>query len=61
MAGREAVYRRDLQRLPENGWSLFGLAEALKAQGKKDEAAVVERRFAAAWSSADVKLMASRF
>ena len=33
----EAVYREDLRRLPGNGWSLYGLAEALKAQ-KKPEA-----------------------
>lgn len=60
-AEAEAVYREDLKRFPENGWSLFGLAAALKAQGKTDEAAVVEKRFAAAWSGADVKLAASRF
>ena len=60
-ADAEAVYREDLKRFPENGWSLFGLAEALKAQGKMDEATAVERRFKAAWSSADVTLTASRF
>lgn len=60
-AEAEAVYREDLKRFPENGWSLFGLAAALKAQGKATEAANVEKRFAAAWSSADVKLLASRF
>ncbi len=60
-AEAEAVYREDLRRFPENGWSLFGLAAALKAQGKAGEAAAVEKRFAAAWSGADVKLIASRF
>ena len=60
-AEAETVYREDLKRFPENGWSLFGLAEALKAQGKTDEAATVEKRLAAAWASADVKLVASRF
>jgi tetratricopeptide (TPR) repeat protein len=57
----EAVYREDLKRFPENGWSLFGLAAALRAQGKSAEAAEVEKRFAKAWSAADVKLTASRF
>ena len=30
----EAVYWEDLKKNPENGWSLFGLTQALKAQGK---------------------------
>ena len=57
----EAVYREDLKRFPENGWSLYGLAAALRAQGKAAEAAAVERRFANAWADADVKLTSSRF
>jgi tetratricopeptide (TPR) repeat protein len=60
-ADAERVYREDLGRFPENGWSLFGLAEALKAQGKTAEAAEVERRLAAAWTGSDVTLTASRF
>jgi tetratricopeptide (TPR) repeat protein len=60
-AEAEAVYREDLKRFPENGWSLFGLAAALKAQGKAAEEAAVEQRFAKAWAGSDVKLVASRF
>jgi tetratricopeptide (TPR) repeat protein len=60
-AEAEAVYREDLKRFPENGWSLFGLAAALRAQGKPDEAAAVDKRFSKAWSTADVELTASRF
>jgi tetratricopeptide (TPR) repeat protein len=60
-AEAEAVYREDLKRFPENGWSLYGLAQALHAQGKGDEAAETERRFERAWAGADVKLTASRF
>ena len=60
-AEAEAVYREDLKRFPENGWSLFGLAAALKAQGKSVDAKAVDQRFAKAWSAADVKLVASRF
>ena len=41
----EAVFWEDLKKNPENGWSLFGLLQALKAQGKNDEAARVEARF----------------
>ena len=57
----EIVYREDLRRNPENGWALFGLAQSLRAQGKADEAAAVEARFATAWARADVKITASRF
>jgi tetratricopeptide (TPR) repeat protein len=60
-AEAEAVYREDLKRFPENGWSLFGLAAALRAQGKSADAAAVDRRFTKAWSAADVTLTASRF
>jgi tetratricopeptide (TPR) repeat protein len=57
----EVVYWEDLRRNPNNGWSLFGLIQALKAQGKHADAALVEQRFQAAWAAADVKLTASRF
>jgi tetratricopeptide (TPR) repeat protein len=55
----EAVYREDLRRWPENGWSLFGLAASLDAQGKQDEAVPVRGRFEAVWKRADVKIPAS--
>jgi len=60
-AEAEAVYRADLQRNPENGWSLYGLAQSLRAQKKTVESAAVEKRFHKAWAQADVKLVASRF
>jgi tetratricopeptide (TPR) repeat protein len=53
-AQAEAVFRRDLQRHPENGWSLYGLVGSLRAQKKAVAAAQVERRFERAWSTADV-------
>jgi tetratricopeptide (TPR) repeat protein len=53
-ADAEAVYRDDLKRYPENGWSLRGLAQALEAQGKREEAADVKARLAKAWARADV-------
>jgi tetratricopeptide (TPR) repeat protein len=58
-ADAERVYRDDLRRHPHNGWSLYGLAEALRAQGKDD--ADARRQFQAAWSRADVTLASSRF
>ncbi len=57
----EAAFREDLREWPENGWSLFGLLEALRAQGKTDEARRVQRRFLRAWSRADIVLTAARF
>ncbi len=60
-AEAEKVYREDLRRFPENGWALFGLAQALREQGKKDDATATEARFRKAWPDADVTLTASRF
>ena len=57
----EHVYREDLQRFPENGWSLRGLALALSAQKRTREAQVVLDRFAKAWRRADVTISASRY
>jgi len=58
-AEAEQVYRDDLARLPENGWSLFGLARSLELQQKGDEAAVVEARYHKIWSNADVQITSS--
>lgn len=57
----EREYRLDLDRFPENGWSLHGLAAALEAQGRTEDARSVGARFRNAWSHADVELPASRF
>ena len=57
-ADAEEVYREDLRRLPENGWSLYGLAESLKAQ-KKPEAVLAQARFTKAWAKADIKINSS--
>ncbi len=59
-AEAEAVYRAELKRNPENGWSLFGLARALDAQEREAEAAEVSARFDKAWAHADMELAASR-
>ena len=57
----EAVYRHDLDEWPKNGWSLFGLSQALLAQKKSDQAAWADEGFQRAWARADVKLEGSRF
>ncbi|MFZ0134483.1 MAG: hypothetical protein WAK95_18240 [Desulfobacterales bacterium] len=60
-AEAEAVYWQDLEQNRENGWSLFGLMQSLRAQGNEEMAAAIEVRFNAAWKRADVQLTASRF
>ena len=57
----EVIYWEDLSKNPENGWALAGLAQALRAQGKNDEAAGIEVRLRKAWVNADIQLSASRF
>ena len=59
-ADAERVYRDELARNPGNGWSLFGLAQSLRAQGKDAEASAAQAEFTAAWRNADVDLVASR-
>jgi tetratricopeptide (TPR) repeat protein len=56
----ETIYWTDLKRNPENGWSLSGLLQALKAQGKDADAAIIAGRLQKAWARADVNLSASR-
>ncbi|HEY0966441.1 MAG TPA: hypothetical protein VGD88_03540, partial [Opitutaceae bacterium] len=55
-AAAEREFRGDLVDFPRNGWSLFGLAQALRAQKKAEAAALVEAEFAQAWARSDVKL-----
>jgi tetratricopeptide (TPR) repeat protein len=55
-AEAERVFREDLHSNRRNGRSLFGLMEALKKQGKGDEAALLEPQFLAAWAKADAPL-----
>jgi tetratricopeptide (TPR) repeat protein len=58
-AEAEAVYRRDLEDYPRNGWAMYGLIESLKAQGI--DATDETDMFALLWSQADVTLTASTF
>ncbi len=53
-AEAETVYREDLARYPENGWSLMGLRDALRRQERTVEARAVNVRFRKAWARADV-------
>ncbi len=55
------AYREDLRTYPENGWSLFGLAQAQRALGDSAGVADSQRRQAIAWQWADAPLTASRY
>jgi predicted Zn-dependent protease len=54
----EQVFREDLKRNPRNPRSIFGLAKALTAQGKKADAKAQEQAFESAWKNADVRMKA---
>lgn len=59
-AEAEQIYREDLVRLPENGWSLFGLAESLRQQQKNpDEVTALTEKFSKTWAKSDTKITAS--
>jgi tetratricopeptide (TPR) repeat protein len=59
-AEAEQVYRDDLARLPENGWSLLGLAESLRKQKKNaDEVTQTEAKFKKVWAKADLTITTS--
>jgi tetratricopeptide (TPR) repeat protein len=59
-ADAEQVYREDLTLLPDNGWSLLGLTQSLRAQNKKpEEAAKTQAKFDKLWAKADEKITSS--
>jgi tetratricopeptide (TPR) repeat protein len=59
LAEAEQVYRADLTKLPNNGWSLYGLADSLRKQGKADEASAADGKFKEVWSKADLQITTS--
>jgi len=59
MAEAQAVFEKDLAQYPMNGWSMFGLAEALRRQGDAAGAERITARFETVWQFADVSLATS--
>ena len=57
----EAVYREALVQHPHNGWSIYGLEQALRAQGRGAEADETRAWFREAWSDTDTLIRSSRF
>ena len=58
-ADAEATYRKELAEHENNGWSILGLAQALKAQGKPT--AEIDAAFEKAWARSDTWIRSSRF
>ncbi|MFH5885373.1 hypothetical protein ACG2F4_13760 [Halalkalibaculum sp. DA3122] len=58
-ADAEQVYREDLDKLKNNGWSLMGLYQSLKAQNRDEEAQKVKQEFDRAWAQADIDIASS--
>lgn len=56
----EEVYRKDLLKFPHNGWSLYGLWQSLRLQGKVDAASQMKKEFEKSWKYSDLSLKASR-
>lgn len=55
-AEAQQAFEQDLKRFPDNGWSLHGLARALRAQNRDAEAQSTQQRFQKVWSGADMQL-----
>ena len=58
-ADAERAYREEIADHPHNGWSLFGLQQALAAQGKKDPS--VDKDFEESWARSDAWIRSSRY
>jgi tetratricopeptide (TPR) repeat protein len=58
-AEAEKVYRSDLKQYPRNGWAMYGLIQALKAQEKSTDE--IQERFENVWAQSDISLTASQF
>lgn len=48
--GAEAVFREALAKVPHNGWALWGLAQAQRAQGDEAAARETESAFSRVWA-----------
>lgn len=55
----EEVYRAELEDHPNNGWSYFGLIQALEGQGINDDE--LREKFDASWERSDTWMKGSKF
>ena len=57
----ERVFEEALEDHPRNGWSLFGLEAALRAQSRTAEADEVHKRFEDSWARSDTWIRGAIF
>src|SRR5262249_41008050 len=57
----ERGYGAALADHPHTGWSLLGLEQSVRAQGRTSDAAKIHEEFETAWARSDVWINASRF
>jgi len=55
----EAVYAKDLERHPGNGWALLGLETCQRQRGATQEADATHAAFAKSWERSDIVIHAS--
>ena len=55
----EAVFKKDLEDYPRNGWSMFGLYKVLEIQGKTEEAKQYKDKFDIIWQLSEIELKSS--
>jgi tetratricopeptide (TPR) repeat protein len=55
-AGAEKTFRADLEKNPRNPRSLFGLEQALKAQGRDYDAGFIDKQFQTSWKGQPLTL-----
>ena len=55
----ESIYRGELEKHPHNGWSLFGLKQALAGQDINDEK--INADFEDSWARSNLFITSSRF
>lgn len=60
-AEAEAVYQKELERFPDNGWTLRGLVQSHEVQRESADAEAARERLRTAWRKADVELPGSRY
>lgn len=53
------VYAEDLKRNPNNGWSLYGMSDALNRLGRHEEATRYQALFKDVWAHADIQIDSS--
>lgn len=53
------VYREDLMKWPDNGWSLYGLSRCMRMLDAEADAVAYEKRLREVWFNADVPIASS--